>query len=346
MKRHLNWLDGVGIESEIVLSSRLRIARNLKDFLFEIKLNEENDNRLLDLLRLTLAKVTTGEFTEILKLSPLEVQTLLEQHFISPIFAQGGRKRALFIANDGCTSVMINEEDHLRIQAMKSGLSLLDTYNMVDALEQRLDDELDFAFDEEFGYLLSCPTNIGTGLRATIFLHLPALVLTKELEKILRGVIQIGLAVRGIFGEGSEVKGNLFQISNQMTLGQREEETIEVIEKIARQLIDFEKKARETLHKRALTELEDKIFRAEAILNSARMISTDEVINLTSAVRMGVGLGIIKTIKLKTLNEILIYTRPANIQLLYDKPMESPERDEKRAEYIRGRLAQDRSSKE
>lgn len=240
---------------------------------------------------------------------------------------------------------MLNEEDHLRIQAIGSGLSLYDAYRMVDLFEQHLDEELEFVFDEQFGYVSSCPTNIGTGMRASVFLHLPGLVLTKEVEKILRGAMQIGLAVRGIFGEGSDIKGNLFQISNQITLGQKEEETLEVIEKIARQLIDFEKKARDTLLERARVELEDKIFRAQAILKSARTISTDEVINLTSAVRLGVGLGFIKDIKLKTLNQILICSRPANLQLIYDKTMDIPERDEKRAEYIRGRFAENHNNK-
>jgi protein arginine kinase len=180
---------------------------------------------------------------------------------------------------------------------------------------------------------------MGNGLRAVIFIHLPALVLTKEVEKILRGVMQIGLAVRGIYGEGSEIKGNLFQISNQITLGQKEEEVLDIMEKIAHQLIDFEKKARVTLLDSASVEIQDKIFRAEAILRSARTISTDEVINLTSALRLGVGLGLTKSVTIKTLNEILVFTRPANLQLLFDRSMEAAERDQMRAEYIRGRLA-------
>ena len=335
----LNWLEGSGPESEIVLSCRMRLARNLNAFPFEIKLNEEKDRQLLDLLKAVLAKVARGEYVEMSKLSPIEVQALLESHLISPAFVQSERKKALYILNDGSTSAMVNEEDHLRIQAVTSGLSLRQAYALVDALEQNIDDEVEFAFDEEFGYLASCPTNMGNGLRAVIFFHLPALVLTKEVEKILRGVMQIGLAVRGIYGEGTEIKGNLFQISNQITLGQKEEEVLDIMEKIAHQLIDFEKKARTTLLDSAGVEIEDKIFRAEAILKSARTISTDEVINLTSALRLGVGLGLTKSVTIKTLNEILVFTRPANLQLFFDRNMEAAERDQMRAEYIRGRLA-------
>ncbi len=337
---HLNWLKEKGKEDEIVLSSRVRLARNINGFPFEIKLNESKEIELLELLKTALGKVIPGRFIDIMSLTPLEVQALLEQHLISPAFIQSEHKKALFLSDDGYTSTMINEEDHLRIQAIKSGLSLNETYQMVNQLESQLDEEVEFAFDEEFGYISSCPTNLGTGLRASLFFHLPALILTREAEKVLRGIYQIGLAVRGIFGEGSETKGHLFQISNRITLGQKEEETLEIIEKVAYQLIDFEKKARMTLLEKAKAEIEDKIFRAEAILKSARTISTDEAINLISAVRLGIGLGYIKGVSIQTLNEILIFTRPANLQIIYDKPMDSTERDVKRAEYIRGRFAQ------
>lgn len=341
----LNWLSGDGPESEIVLSCRMRIARNLHEFPFEIKLDEVRDHQLLDFLKVALGKVATGQYVDMSKLSPLEVHGLLESHLVSPAFIQSERRRALYVLDDSCTSVMLNEEDHLRLQSVTPGLSLSEAYRRVSGLESRLDEEVEFAFDEEFGYLSSCPTNMGNGLRAVIFLHLPALVLTKEVEKILRGVLQIGLAVRGIYGEGSEIKGNLFQISNQITLGQKEEEVLEIMEKIARQLIDFERKARDTMLENAHLELHDKIFRAEAILKSARAISTDEVVNLTSAVRLGVGLGLIKGLTIRTLNEILVFTRSANLQLLYDRTMEAPERDQMRAEYIRGRLAQAESAR-
>jgi len=327
-----------GEDNEIVLSSRIRIARNLRDLPFEIKLKPKDSLRLIKLSRSVLEEKMKGRYLDIVKMSPLEKESLLECHLISPVFLKMNRPAGLFITESGNISIMINEEDHLRIQGLTYGLKLTDISNDVFAVEEKIGEDLEFAFDETYGYLTSCPTNLGTGLRASVLLHLPGLVFSNEAEKVLKGAVQIGMAVRGLYGEGSEIKGSLFQISNQHTLGVKEEDSIQTITRLTHMIMDIEKKARDVIFEKARHEFEDKIFRSLALLKSARIISTDEVLNLLSAVRFGIGVGIIKDITLATVNEIMIVSRPANIQLYFGEILEEHERDIKRAEYIRKRL--------
>ncbi|GAH64737.1 unnamed protein product, partial [marine sediment metagenome] len=245
----------------------------------------------------------------------------------------------LFIVDKGNISIMINEEDHLRIQGLSYGLNLANISSEVFNLEEKIGEDLEYAFNETYGYLTSCPTNLGSGLRASVLLHLPGLVFTDEVEKVLKGAVQIGMAVRGIYGEGTEIKGGLFQISNQHTLGLKEEDLIETIAKLTHMIMDIEKKARNVIFTKARHEFEDKIFRSLAVLKSARIISTDEVLNLLSAVRFGIGTGVIKDITLGVINEIMLVSRPANIQLYFGEVLEEHERDVRRAEYIRKKLS-------
>jgi protein arginine kinase len=233
---------------------------------------------------------------------------------------------------------MVNEEDHLRIQGIGCGLNLVNLSTEVFRIEEILGKNLGYAFHEGYGYLTSCPTNIGTGMRASVFMHLPGLVYTNEVEKVLKGALQIGMAVRGIYGEGSEIRGSLFQISNQHTIGFKEEELLERITKLAKMIIDIENKARDVIMAKARNEFEDKIFRSLAILKAARTISSGEVLNLLSALRFGVGVGIVKDISLETLNEMMVLSRPANIQLYFGEMLEEQDRDIKRAEYARKKL--------
>ncbi|KPK69181.1 hypothetical protein AMJ87_10905 [candidate division WOR_3 bacterium SM23_60] len=345
MLNNIKWIvpsDGdklEGQDNEIIVSSRVRIARNIADIPFEMKMKATDSARLIELSRSVITKKRDGDFIDIKSISPLERESLLECHLISPAFLKMTRPTGLFITEKRNISVMINEEDHLRIQGLVYGLNLFRIANEVFTFEEDIGSEIDYAFDDTYGFLTSCPTNLGTGMRASVLLHLPGLVFTNEVEKVLKGAVQIGMAVRGLYGEGSEIKGSLFQISNQHTLGLKEEDVIETIMKLTRMIIDIEKKARDVIFEKAQHEFEDKVFRSLAVLRSARIINTDEVLNLLSAVRFGIGVGVIKDVTLGTINEIMLTTRPANIQLLFGEILEEHERDIRRADYIRRRLS-------
>jgi protein arginine kinase len=336
-----SWVFNIGESMDIILSSRVRLARNLKDFNFERKADPATQEKIIALVQQALEHTEmsgAGTFIDTKDLAPLSIQFLLERHLISPDFVQSQRPKGLFVSNDQSLSIMVNEEDHLRFQVLAAGLAFETTARRAHSIDFELDRRLSYAFSPELGYLTACPTNVGTGMRASVLIHLPALVLTREIEKVLRGVLQVGFSVRGLYGEGTETKGHFFQLSNQVTLGVTEAEIIEGLKKIARELITLEKNARHFLLKNTRLEIEDKIFRALAILKNARVMSSDEVINLTSAVRLGIGLELISEVSLPTVNEIMILTQPANLQILFGKAMESAERDEKRAEFIRNRL--------
>ncbi|MEO0092651.1 MAG: protein arginine kinase [candidate division WOR-3 bacterium] len=335
------WLDSSGAQSDVVISNRLRLARNLKGFPFAIKTTKSDQERIITLVNYALEdlnRLKTGRFLTQHELTPLVIQSLLERHLISPDFAVCKQQRAVFINNDETESLMINEEDHIRYQVLASGLDFKTSLARINDFDDQMAKEVEFAYSEELGFLTACPSNVGTGLRASVLVHLPGLVLTKEIEKVLRGILQIGLAVRGLYGEGTETKGNFFQVSNQQSLGRSETEIVEVIEKAVRQIINYERKARDYLYRNARIEIEDKIYRAQAILQNARIITSEEAINLLAVLRFGVTLGVISDISLKTINELLILTKPASLQLYYHKEMAPEERDEKRATLLRTRL--------
>jgi len=325
-------------ENEIVVSTRIRVARNIEGMPFEIKMKQADAEKLVQVVGSAIEMNLKGKYLLLQKIKGLERESLFESHLVSPAIIKKDQPAAVFISEKGNITIMVNEEDHLRIQGLSVGLNLTNLASEVYEVEEILGQEVGYAFNENYGFITSCPTNLGTGLRASVLFHLPGLVYTNEIDKILKSTISLGMAVRGIYGEGSEIKGNLFQISNQHTLGFKEDELIEKINKFARMLIDVEKKARDVIMNRAKNELVDKVYRSIAILRSARLMSSDEVLNLISAVRFGIGLGIIKDVEISTLNEIMLVTRPGNIQLFYGEILEEQERDVKRAEYIRSRL--------
>ncbi|HEX7320239.1 MAG TPA: protein arginine kinase [bacterium] len=345
MLNNIRWLvPGNGIthsheEREIVVSSRIRIARNLESLPFEIKMKPRDNDRLLELVNNIIKSNATGQYLYMQKISPLERESLLESHLISPVFLKANRPSAVFLNETGTISIMVNEEDHLRIQGLSYGLDLLNISSEVFKIEEILGENLGFAFHETYGYLTSCPTNIGTGMRASVLFHLPGLVFTNEIDKILKGAVNLGMAVRGIYGEGTEIKGNLFQISNQHTLGLKEEDLIESLTKFTHMIIDVERKTRDAILAKARFEFEDKVLRSLAILKYAKILSTDEVLNLLSAVRLGIGTGVITDISIDTVNEIMLISRPGNLQMHYGEILEEHERDIKRAEFIRNRLS-------
>jgi protein arginine kinase len=332
------WLDGSGPSSDIVLSTRVRLARNLKEVSFTHRAREEQMamvySSVVSAVRKTPALMTSTAL-QMRELTPLDRQFLVERHLISHDLADNGRLRGLLLVPDESVSAMVNEEDHLRLQALASGFQLRSAWEAVNAIDDELGQDLDYAFSDELGYLTACPTNAGTGMRASVLIHLPSLVLTKQIGRVLQGITQVGLAVRGFYGEGSQIMGNFFQISNQTTLGQSERETVESLERVTRQIIDYEQRARDELLKDARVQVEDKIWRAYGTLRHSRVITSQEVINLSSAVRFGVALQMPGLASVQTLNELLIRTQPAHIQLAGGREMEQRERNVVRAEYVR-----------
>lgn len=332
-------LEGECEEKEIVISSRIRVARNIEGIPFEIKMKNKDAEKLVQVVKSAIEMNFKGKYLYLKNLKPLERESLLECHLISPEMLKKELPNAVYIGEKGNIAIMVNEEDHIRIQGLSCGLSLVNIATTVYEFEEVLGEELGYAYNENYGFITSCPTNLGTGLRISVLLHLPGLVYANEIDKILKSTSNLGMTVRGLYGEGSEIKGNLFQISNQHTLGFEEDELIEKMNKFARTLIDLEKKARDVILSRAQYELEDKIYRSIGILKSARLISSEEVLNLLSAIRLGIGLGIVKDVDITTLNEIMLITRPGNIQLYYNEILEERERDVKRADYIRYKLS-------
>ena len=342
MKKPASWLAGDGIHSGIVLSSRIRLARNISGCLFPSVADAENKEKVISFTKLAIEKspnLKEGDFLLWNQIGELDKRLLMERHLVSPEFMRGADSRALFVGDEEIASIMINEEDHLRIQIIQSGLEIRDAYCIVDKIDDDLGQSLQFDFDPDFGYLTSCPTNVGTGMRASILIHLPALVLIREMEKVISRITKVGLTVRGFYGEGTDVLGNLFQISNQTSLGRSEEDIIESLEKVTNQIIEYEANARETLFHDAKEEIEDKIWRAYGILKSARVLTSEEVMNLLSAIRLGLGMGTIKELTLPVINEILILSQPAHLQKHFDKDMDTDERDVMRAELVRSKLA-------
>ncbi len=337
------WLDSGGSEGEIILSSRVRLARNLTDYAFTHTCDTQTLEQILNTTKAAATNTTTftpHRYVAMGDLSTLDRQFLAERHLVSREFLFNSTHRGLVINETEDICLMINEEDHLRLQAFGPGLSLEKTYERASKLDDELAPALDLAFDGRFGYLTACPTNLGTGMRASVLIHLPGLVHTKEIEKLLDSLRKLNHSIRGLYGEGSEVMGNFFQISNAATLGAPEAEIVAGLREMVVKIIGFERKAREMLLRKARSLLEDKVWRAYGLLRYARSVNTKEALSLISAVRLGVGLGVITDVDIRTLNELLVYTQPAHLQRVGNTTMDANERDVARASYIRERLAQ------
>lgn len=335
------WLSGSGPDSDVVISTRVRFARNLVDVPFVVRMRQFEQELVLETVRWALADtgyLTQGQFFEDSMLSDLNGHYFVERHLASLDLIAGKNRKGLFVSDDETISLMVNEEDHIRFQVLSSGFDFATAFGKAAELDEKLDGQLGYAFSPEFGFLTTCPTNVGTALRVSLFLHLPGLVLTREIEKVLRGVYALGLQVRGVYGEGSETRGNLFQISNRRTLGQSETEIVEVVSGVSRQVIDYERKARKFLMHNMRVEVEDKVFRSLGLLRSARIISSDEATNLLATVRFGVALGIINELDLAAASQLLILIRPANLQAILGEKMSAAEQDERRATFIRQKL--------
>ncbi len=336
------WLAGDGPRSEMVLSTRVRLARNLSAVPFSHRARPEQMEGVLVSVTGAAQRAPSfggGLLLRMDRLTPIERQILVERHLVSHELGDGSKPRGIVIGRDERLSLMVNEEDHLRLQSMSAGFQLTEAWSHADAADDELNQALDFAFSDEIGYLTSCPTNAGTGMRASVLIHLPALVLLDEIQKVLKSIMQVGLNVRGLYGENSEVMGNLFQISNQTTLGRSERDSIESLERVTRQIIETEEQARERMMRDARVQIEDKVWRAYGTLRHCRSIHSREVINLCSAVRLGVALGLTGLPPLAVMNEMLIVTQPAHLERFRGGELSPAERNVYRAQLVRERLA-------
>ena len=335
------WLRGEGPHHQIVISSRVRFARNLRDRPFPGWAKKAERTSILDLVRPYVEELSEMQdsFSEGLQeLSALDRQVLVERHLISREHAAKGAGSAVVVNRRQTLSVMINEEDHLRMQSIRSGLQLKQAFKLVDKIDTALENRLEFAFDERLGYLTACPTNVGTGMRASAMLHLPGLVLSELINQVIQAVSKIGLAVRGLYGEGTEAMGNLFQISNQTTLGEKEEEIINRLTKVIETIIEKEHDARQVLLQKKQNTLSDQIGRAYGVLTFAHAMASKEALNLLSIIKLGVDLGAFPEERRLPIDELFIDTQPAHLQKSSQQKLNAEERDHLRAQIIRERL--------
>lgn len=335
------WLRVSGPNSNIVLSSRIRLARNLEKVPFPNRASKKDLAAVIDLVSDAIRTFYLFKDATLFKLSELDnldKQFLIERHLMSHEHASHAEGRALLISKEEILSLMINEEDHLRIQVIQSGFDLLSTWRIMKTIDAALSQKLRYAFWPTWGYLTACPTNTGTAMRGSVMLHLPALVMTKQITKVMAAITKLSFASRGFYGEGTQASGNFFQISNQVALGHSEEDIIQNINGLIRQIIDQEEQARQTLVLQNKPMLSDKIWRSYGLLKSAHIISSQETTELLSMVRLGVDLGFIKDADRVTLNDLFIMIQPAHLQKIEGKKLNAPERDMKRASLIRTKL--------
>lgn len=335
------WMRGSGPQSDIVISSRIRLARNLADFPFVGRASEADRTRIETMLRDRVSVLQDASellYLDVERLPGVDRQFLVERHLISREHAESHGTRAVVIDGHEKFSLMINEEDHLRIQVMQSGLDLDSAWQQINRIDDLIEEKVTYAFEDKLGYLTACPTNVGTGMRVSVMLHLPALVLTRQIEKVFRSLQKITLAVRGLYGEGSQAMGDFYQISNQITLGRAEGDLIKQVADIVPVIIDYERRARDFLVKETHENLHDRVSRAYGILRTAQTISSEETMHLLSSVRMGVNLGLIHDLEIPVVNELFLQTQPAHLQKLSGVELDSADRNIERARYLRRHL--------
>jgi protein arginine kinase len=335
------WLKGTGPKSNIVISSRVRLARNIEGFSFFNWAKPENKQNTLDTVKdaVEKSKFLKNSTVFLMKnLTEIDRQFLVERHLMSPEHVIEPEYKGLIIDDEEIVSIMVNEEDHLRIQILQSGFNVTEAWRMAEEIDTDLGKKITYAFSTKWGYLTACPTNTGTGLRASVMLHVPALAMTNQIGKVFQAISKLGLTMRGFYGEGTEAIGNFFQISNQVTLGRTEEELVNKIESIVDKLVRREESTRELLMTKNKDEIIDQVWRAHGTLKSARIITSFETIKLLSVIRFGIDLGIINNVETKKINELFILTQPAHLQKMEGKLLTPNQRDYKRTDIIRTKL--------
>ncbi len=342
------WLRGHGPMGDIVISSRIRLARNLVGYPFLSRATDDQQREIFRTLADAVGNTSLGQnslFFDLEEMDDIDKQVLVERHLISQQQAGGAGSRGVNVSIDETRALMINEEDHLRLQVLRSGLELETLWSEIDAIDDALSEQVEFAFDQRLGFLTACPTNVGTGLRVSVMLHLPALKMTGEIEKVLRAAKDLRLAVRGLFGEGTDAVGDFYQWSNQITLGRSEIDFIEEFStRIIPRVVEYEKAAREALSNERSSQLDDKIWRAFGVLENARTLASDETMYLLSHVRMGVAMGRLDLIDVGTINELLLQIQPAHLQKAQGGKLSGEQRSVARAEMIRNQLGHHRNN--
>ncbi|HEY8363638.1 MAG TPA: protein arginine kinase [Tissierellaceae bacterium] len=338
----VKWLDGTGLDEDVVVSTRLRLARNLANYRFPNFMNNDEaeavTNEILNCMKDNVYEVPY-KFYRIRDLSDTERSAFVEDHLISPNLANNLNTGSFLLRNDEKATVMINEEDHIRIQVLLPGLNFEKGWEMASSIDDSLEGKVEYAYHEKFGYLTACPTNVGTGLRASVMVHLPCITMTGHINSIIEELTKIGLTVRGIYGEGTKALGNIFQISNQTTLGESEEEIIKKLNRVVREIISRERSTRVYMLDKRNHQMEDMIYRSYGILKYGRIISSQEAMNHLSNVKLGCDLGVIDYIKSKDIVKLMIEIQPANIQRAANRDLTYEERDIYRAELIRKKLS-------
>jgi protein arginine kinase len=330
-------------KNNIILTSRVRLARNLAHMPYPHMLNQEQINEVIEEVSSSITgsnSAVAGGF-QVVKLKDMDQLnrvSMFEKHIVSSDLVNNYERAAVVVNEESDVSIMINEEDHIRLQVIYPGFKIKEAYEYANRLDDLMEEKLTYAYDGKLGYLTSCPTNVGTGIRASVMLHLPALTITKNINNVVNTVTQVGMTIRGIYGEGSNVMGNMYQVSNQVTLGLSEEEIINNLTAVTKKIIDQEEKARALLYEKQQDELEDDIYRSLGILKYARAISTAEGFNLLSRVRMGIEMGIIKDIEINEINNLLVNIQPATLQLNTGKEVDLAQRDKARAKILREAL--------
>jgi protein arginine kinase len=335
------WLKGTGPYAHIVTSSRIRLARNLSSYPFPNKSNKKELEDVLSTVEKAFGQIEYFKDSTLFRINEIDSvdrQFLVERHLMSHEHASNPDGKGLIVSKEEILSIMINEEDHLRIQVMQSGLNLTETWKIMNTIDDALANKMGFAFYPDWGFLTACPTNTGTAMRGSVMLHLPALVMTKQINKVLTAISKLSFASRGFYGEGTQASGNFYQISNQVSLGHSEEDIIQNINGLIKQIIEQEEQARQALLLQNRPMLEDKICRSYGLLKHAHIMSSQETIELLSMIRLGVDMGILKDVGHKTINQMFLMIQPAHLQKIEGKKLNAFERDTKRASLIRQKL--------
>lgn len=332
----MNWYLESGKDSDVIVSSRIRLARNIKEFPFKLKMTKEDKEKLIEKVKFISPSIGYGlKFFHLKDIDDITKMALVEKHIISPEIALNKeQEEAILINKEENICIMLNEEDHIRLQVFTSGLDLQNTLNLAIELDEKLDELLGFSYKKEYGYLTACPTNVGTGLRASVMVHLPALRITGNLSKVLHIVNNFGMTIRGSYGEESRAKSDIYQISNNQTLGMTETEIVANLENITKKVVEQERLARKYLTKNS-DELEDKVYRSYGVLTNARKLSSEECDSLLSDVKLGTDLGIISELNDKKVKELILDTKPASLQKRVGKVLGAKERDKQRAQTVR-----------
>ena len=338
------WLRGTGPESDIVMSSRIRLARNLADYPFIRRCNDIDKANIESTVReriVTNAELNRLSFINVAELSLLDRQLLVERQLISRELANSEGARSVAIDQPEQLSLMVNEEDHMRLQVIKSGFDLDGAWELINHLDDQIESKVTYAYNPQLGYLTACPTNVGTGMRVSVLVHLPALVITKQIEKVFRSAQKMNLVVRGLYGEGTQAMGDFYQVSNQVTLGKSEKDLIYLVDDVICKVLKYERMAREVLINEKQNDLFDKVSRAYGMLRSAQQISSEETMHLLSRVRMGVSLGLIGELEIPDINQLFLQTQPAHLQKIHSSELDTDERNIERANYLHDQLKLD-----